>query len=766
MTDSQSLVGQIVSHYRILERLGAGGMGVVYRAQDEHLDREVAIKVLPHGALSSDSSRKRFRKEAFTLSRLSHPNIATIYDFDSQQDLDFLVMEYIPGITLSEKLATQPLPEREVIALGTQLGEGLFAAHEQGVVHRDLKPSNLRLTDDGRMKILDFGLAKLFDPTRGGLKAETLTQSVDDGHLMGTLQYMAPEQVNGEHIDTRTDIYGVGLVLYEMATHRRPFREKSTPWLIDSILHQAAVAPRTLNPRVSVEMERIILKCLEKDQENRYQSAKELVVDLRRLAAPALSIPRRTTRTKRIRSLAVLPLVNLASPGEEYFADGMTEALIADLAQTDALRVISRTSVMRFKGATRSLPDIARDLDVDCLVEGSILRAGNQVRITAQLIHAASDAHLWAKSYERDLNNILVLQREVAQAIAEEIRVNLTARQRARLAARRSVRAEAYEAYLKGRYCWNKRTGPDIQRAIEYFQQAAVIDPDYAPTYAGLADAYHVFWVYAGIPAREKYPLAKEAALRALDLDEDLAEAHTSLAAIKADDEWDFPGAEAEFQKAILLNPNYPIAHQWLAQCLAYVGRFEEAIVEIQKAQKLDPLSPIIHTVSGDTHMRASQYDLAVVQLKKAIEIEPNFSLAHAKLRDVYLDKKMFREAISEGRTAAILSGENEESAEHDTAALLEAYAHSGEDGYWRRRLDLVMEKRKRANVLGYDESPYCIASIYTRLGEQGLALQWLERAVEEREVSVMYVKTAPEFDSFRSDPRAIDLMQRISLPG
>lgn len=748
-------------------------MGEVYRAQDEHLDREIAIKVLPPGTLSDESSRKRFRKEALALSKLNHPNIATIHDFDTQQGLDFLVMEYIPGITLSEKLAMQPLLEKEVIALGTQLAEGLSAAHEHGVVHRDLKPGNLRLTGDGRLKILDFGLAKLFDPTRDALKAETLTQSVDDSHLMGTLPYMAPEQLSGEHIDTRTDIYGLGVVLYEMATHQRPFREKSTPRLLDSILHQSVVAPRALNPRISTAMERIILKCLEKDQENRYQSAKELGVDLRRLAMsspsetppPAYLIPGRLTKAKRIRSLAVLPLANLASPGEEYFADGMTEALIADLAQTGGLRVISRTSVMRYKGTNKPLPDIARDLDVDCLVEGSILKAGNQVRITAQLIHASSDTHLWAKSYERDLSNILSLQREVARAIAEEIRVNLTAKQRARLTASHSVLPEAYEAYLKGRYYWNKRTEKDIQRAIEYFQQAVVIDPDYARTYAGLADAYHVFWVYAGSLPRENYLQAKTAAMKALEIDDGLAEAHTSLAAIKADDEWDFPGAEAEFRKAILLNPNYPVAHQWFAQYLAYVGRFEEAIAEIRKAQLLDPLSPIIHTVSGDTHLRARHYDQAIMQLKKAIEIESNFSLAHSKLRDVFLEKKMFREAISEGRTAAIMAGESHETAEESTAALSEAYAKSGEDGYWRRRVELAMGKREQCSVRRHDESPYCIASIYARLGEEDLAFQWLERAVEERDVSVMYVKTAPEFDSLRSDPRAIDLMRRIGLP-
>lgn len=764
------MIGQTLGHYRIVEKLGEGGMGQVYRAHDAVLDRDVAIKVLPAGTLADEAARKRFRKEALTLSKLNHPHIGAIHDFGTQDGVDFLVMEYIPGTTLTLKLAAGPLPEKEVIRLGAQIAGALEESHEQGIVHRDLKPGNIVVTPKGRAKVLDFGLARLLRSASEETTTDTLS---DTAVVAGTLPYMSPEQLRGEPADPRTDLYALGVVLYELATGQRPFREKLAPRLTKAILHQPVVSPRMLNGRVSADLDRIILKSLEKEPERRYQSARELEVDLRRLASPssleisspAHPIPRRRTRAKRIPFLAVLPLVNLTSPGEEYFAEGMTEALIADLAQIGALRVISRTSVMRFKGTNKPLSEIAQDLEVDWLVEGSILRAGHQVRITAQLIHAKSDTHLWATSYERDINNILVLQREVARAIADEIRIKLTAKERARLAARRSVQPEAYEAYLKGRYYWNKRTGQDIQRAIQYFQQAVAIGPDYAPAYAGLADAYHVFWVYTGIPPREMYPQAKAAALKALEMDDDLAEAHTSLAAIKADDEWDFPGAEAEFRKAILLNPNYPTAHQWFAQYLAYVGRFEEAIAEIGKAQQLDPLSPIIHTVSGDTNLRARRYDQAIAQLKKAIEIDPNFPLAHAKLRDAYLEKNMFQEAISEGQTAAILVTESHERAAESAAALSKAYAKSGEKGYWRRRVDLAIEKMEQGSVLRYNESPYCIASIYARLGEEELAFEWLERAIEERDVSVVYVKTAPEFNRLRSDPRAIDLMRRIGLP-
>ena len=761
------MIGQTVSHYRVLEKLGSGGMGVVYKAEDTRLGRLVALKFLPEDLSQNRQAIERFQREARAASALNHPHICVVYDVDEHAGRHLIVMELLEGQTLKQRIQRNPIPIKQLLEWGIQVTDALEAAHGKGIVHRDIKPANIFLTKHGEAKVLDFGLAKL----QGPLGESTITETLTRPHaVIGTLPYMPPEQLRGEPVGPRTDMYALGVVLYEMATGWCPFRwEATTP--IDDILHKLPPLPRSLNPDLPAKLEDIILKCLEKEPERRYQSAEELKVDLRRLASasevssPTYPIPRRRTRAKRIQSLAVLPLVNLASPDEEYFAEGMTEALIADLAQIGALKVISRTSVMLYKGTNKPLPQIARELDVHGVVEGSILRVGHQVRITAQLIHAASDTYLWAKSYERDLNNILLLQREVARAIAQEIRIKLTAKERARLAARHSVRPEAYEAYLKGRYCWNKRTGQDIQRAIQYFQQAVTIDPAYAPAYAGLADAFHVLWVYTRIPPREMYLQAKTAALKALEIDNGLAEAHTSLAAIKADDEWDFLGAEQEFREAILLNPNYPTAHQWFAQYLAYFGRFEEAIAEIRKAQQLDPLSPVIHTTSGDTHMRARQYDQAILQLKKAIEIDPNFPLAHSKLRDVYLEKKMFQEAIAEGQTAAILVAESHERAAESAAALSEAYAKYGEDGYWRKRLGLAMEKRERLTVLGYDESAYCIASICARLAERDLAFQWLEMAVEEREISVVYVKTAPEFDRLRSDPRAVDLMRRIGLP-
>src|SRR5712691_8749302 len=445
MAGSPRMIGQTLGHYRILEKVGSGGMGVVYRARDEQLERDVALKVLPSGTLSNDASRRHFRNEALALAKLNHPNIETVYEFDTQDGTDFLVMEYVPGKTLADRLRGGTLPEKEVVALGMQIAAALEEAHERGIVHRDLKPANIAITEKGRAKILDFGLAKLLRPVEEGT---TLTLTDPQG-AAGTLPYMPPEQLRGEPVDARADIYTIGAVLYEMATARRAYPEEQTSRLIDAILHQATVPPRALNSRISTELETIILKCLDKDPDRRYQSATELLVDLRRLEPsssrytppPAPPVWGRVAklvgygvagllvlavgltamnagglrdrllgrpRAPRIRSIAVLPLGNLSGdPREDYFADGVTEALITELAQIGGLRVISRTSVMVYKGAKKPLPQIARELQVDAVVDGSVQRSGDKVRINADLIEASTDRHLWAKSYERDLRDIL-----------------------------------------------------------------------------------------------------------------------------------------------------------------------------------------------------------------------------------------------------------------------------------------------------------------------------------------------------------------------
>src|SRR5438105_6258027 len=512
------MIGQTLSHYRIIAKLGAGGMGEVYSAHDERLEREVALKIIRSGALADEAARKRFRKEALALSKLNHPNIATIFDFDfdSESGVDLIAMEFVPGETLAERARGGPMAEKEAIALALQIADALEEAHDRGIIHRDLKPGNVMVTPKGRAKVLDFGLAKLLRPTSGAAAAPALTWSETQG-VSGTLPYMSPEQLRDEAVDARSDIFSLGAVLYELTTGRQPFPETVASRLTDAILNRAPVSPRALNPRLSPELERIILKCLEKDPGLRYQAAKELWVDLHRLSAPT-SAPSTVTPARRgkrrvawglalavvaavvvavlmtrmnffvgvskpgrIQALAVLPLNNLsADPAQEYFADGMTEELTTELAQISGLKVISRTSTMRYKGTREPLPQIARELGVDAVIEGSVERAGDEVRITAQLINAHTDAHLWARSYHRDLKNVLAMQSEVARAIAGEIQVQVTPQEQARLQHSRQVDPAAYEAYLQGLYHFNIHTGPELQRAILEYQKAIQLDPSYA----------------------------------------------------------------------------------------------------------------------------------------------------------------------------------------------------------------------------------------------------------------------------------------------
>jgi len=789
-------VGLELGHCRIVEKIGAGGMGEVYRARDEHLARDVAIKVLPPGTLIDESARKHFRKEALILSQLNHPNIATIHDFDTQQGVDFLVMEYIPGITLSEKVSAAPLPEKEVLRLGVQLAEGLAAAHEQGIIHRDLKPGNLRVTSDGRLKILDFGLAKLRLP----VTASATTESLSETHAMaGTLPYMAPEQLLGEEIDARTDIHAAGEALYEMATGQQPFAQVERSQLVGAILQRPPRPPTAVNPRLSPELERIIGKCLEKEPGSRYQSAKELAIDLRRLqtgmvsaAQPAaklakwssarwvglgLGIPASVivlliafnvgdwrerllgrTGAPRIDSLAVLPLANLSGdPQQEYFADAMTEELIATLGQIEALRVTSRTSVMRFKDVrpVGGLPEIARQLKVDAVVEGSVLHSGDRVRITAQLIDARTDRHVWARSYERDLRDVLGLQTDVAQAIANEIKIKLTPQEQARLARSHPISPEAHEAYLKGRYHWNLRTEQGLKKGIEYFQQAIDKDPDYAPAYAGLADSYVGLAEWGLMASREAYPRAKAAASRALGIDETLAEAHASLGAARNDYDWDWVGAEKEFKRAIELNPGYATAHQWYAEYLSEKGRHDEAVAELRRAQELDPLSPIIGAVGGYIFLFAGRYDEAEAQCRRALELNAGFYPAHFNLGRVYLQEKLYAQAISEYEKAIAPEEGNPELA----TELVRGYAAAGKRTEALKTLSQLKELSKRRYI-----SPYRIAQAYAALGDFDQAFALLEKAYEERTGDLIQLKVEPENDPLRSDPRFQDLLRRMNL--
>ena len=759
------MVRHTLGHFRILEKIGAGGMGEVYRAHDEHLSRDVAVKVLPTGTLGDEDARRRFRKEALALSRLNHPNIATVHDFDTQDGVDFLVMEYIAGVTLNELLKQGPLPERQILDLGIQLAEGLVSAHKEGIVHQDIKPGNLRLTPEGRLKILDFGLAKLA-PLVSGARTESV---VGTQPIAGTLSYMAPEQLLGSTIDGRTDIYAAGVVLYEMSTGQHPFKVALVAVLTDAILHRTPAPPNRLNTAVSPGLGDIILRCLKKEPEGRCQSAKELRADLELLRREPTSETgsrsrtktrlRRRTRGIQIRSLAVIPLENLMKdPEQEYFVDGMTEALIAGLARIGVLRVISRTSTMHYKGTRKALPEIARELNVDGLVEGSVLRAGDHVRITARLIEGATDHALWAESYERDLQDTLVLQTVVAEAIAREILIKLTPQDRRRMRHRRSVPHEIYDIYLRGRYQWNKRTRDGVMQGIVCFEEAIDKDPTYALAHAALADSYFVQGVdeYADGPPKETMAKARAAAQKALQLDDTLAEAHTTLASVRWVFDWDWAAAEEGFKHALKLNSSYATAHHWYSLFLGAMGRHGEAIAQIKQAHDLDPLSPIISENVGYCYFRARQYDAAIEWLVELIRLEPNFWPAHSVLGVAYVQKGMFDKAIVELEKAASFAG----GLTMLKALLGNTYALGGNTAKALELLEELTRLSERRYV-----SPAHIACVYAGLGDKDQVFTWLDKAYEDRSDYLPQIKALPYFDPFRQDPRFESLISRIGLP-
>ena len=732
MSSPSPSIGQILGHYRILEQIGAGGMGVVYRAHDERLDRDVALKVLPPGALADEPARKRFRKEALALAKLNHPSIATVYDFDTQRDVDFLVYEYIPGVTLKDKLSHGTLPESEIARLGMQLAKALTAAHKEGVVHRDLKPANLLVTLDGRLKILDFGLAKLIRTS----SEEDPTASPSETYVAaGTLAYMAPEQLRGELADLRSDIYSSGAVLYEAATGQRPFPETYVPRLIDSILHEGPRPPGRLNRRVSPALENIILKCLGKEPEQRYQSAAELHVDLERLSTPGRSP---TTHTGRHRNFARRWPVFLAL------------CLAAMLAVLMALNTGKRRGrLLNYAGtphiqslAVLPLENLSREPEQDYFADG--------------MTDAAADRNLWSEQYEGDLRDILVLQSNVAQAIAKEINIRLEPREQTLLVNTRTINPEAYQLYLKGRYYWNKRTQEGLEKSLGYFKQAIETDPSNSLAYAGLADCYVILAGYNLRPPGEVYPLAQVAAKKALELDGTLAEAHTSLASYVWDYERNWQAGLREYERAIELNPNYATAHQWYSESLMRIGRRDEAIAEIQKAKELDPLSLVMNAVQGFVYYFARQYDQAIAQLKNTLELDTNFYPAHVFLGWNYEQKGMYAEAIAQLQTAMSLSG----GSRYVTPGLAHAYAAAGQKA---RALELLNQLRQSSERSYVD--PYDIALIYAALGDKDQGFMWLEKAYWGRSESLTFVKVDPRMDSLRSDSRFRDLLRRLNLP-
>lgn len=750
--------GTRLGTYEIVAPLGAGGMGEVYRARDSRLGREVAIKVLPAEVASSDERLARFEREARTIAGLNHPNIVTLFAVEDSDGVRFLAMELVEGESLDRLVTPGGLPLPRVLELSIPMADALEAAHERGIVHRDLKPGNVMVTREGRVKVLDFGLAKLTrsadsDPAVSAMTTLAAPLS-DSGVVVGTVPYMAPEQIRGEGVDSRADLFALGIVLYELATGRRPFTGATPADITSSILRDAPRPPSSLCPGLPEDLDRVVGRCLEKDPRHRQRSAREVVEQLR-LLQRSLERGAPAAEEESIRSLAVLPLGNVSrDPAQEYFVDGMTEALISDLSRLKGLRVISRTSAMRYKGVHKALPDIARELSVDAVLEGSALLLGQRVRISVQLVSARRDETLWSDRYDRDLEDVLDLQSEVAAKVAGEIELRLAPPDARRLAKRQAVNPEAHIEYMKGMHISEATSPQAIELGLRHFQRALELDPDFAPAWAGLAHCHNVRASRGMAPPAEAAAAAEAAARRALELDESHAEAHAELGWVESR-RGDLQRTMLHLERAIELNPGLTEPYTTLGRIYYCTERHAEAQATMLRALSLDPLSMIIHTAVGDAYYYAREYEKSVTYYRKAIELDPRFDGAHTDLARSLEALGQFAESREQYEEGRRLAG-NVAGPSFGLAHLEASMGHTDEA---RRMLEELKAARSQRVV-----SAWGIAALHASLGDVEEAFRWLETAFDERATGTVFLRVHPRLDRIRSDPRFPALVERAGL--
>jgi eukaryotic-like serine/threonine-protein kinase len=786
------MIGRTISHYTILEKLGEGGMGVVYKAEDTRLHRIVALKFLPPELTSDPAAKERFVQEAQAASSLDHQNICTVYDVGSTDDgRTFLVMACYDGEMLQEKIAQGPLGIEEAVDIVLQVASGLTKAHERGIVHRDIKPSNIIITSDGVAKVVDFGLAKLGDRS-------TLTKA---GTTLGTLSYMSPEQLRGQQVDRRTDIWALGVVFYEMLSGRRPFQGEYDAATLFAILQVEPEPLRNLRPDVPEGVSDVISRALVKDAMARYQRLEELIADLRspteRHAPPGAMKARTSTgrrgrwpfyvvgaatlcaivatiflvtgrpeRRPSIRSLAVLPFrTTSVRLDDTIFAEGMTEALSTELSKIRALAVRSSRSAMRFRNSAKPLSEIARELNVDALIDGSTQLAGRTVRVSVNLITIDPEQQLWGENYQEDLEDVNTLQSNVARAIVRQINTVVAPDERVRLERASPVNTEAYQACVYGRFYWNTWTPQGFQKSLDYYRSAVRADPSYAPAYAGIADVYATLWYNGTVPFDSVRPYWRPAAQKAVELDPSMADGHVSMAATRLVYDWDWPGTERQLQEALSLNPSYATGHHWYALLLSALGRHDSAAGEIRRAHELDPLSSVVLASAGWIEIHARRYDRAIVQFRRALDLDSLCAPAHSGLGEIYEMQGRNEEALAEYLRVASATGGSFATLGGGTVdpvgRLRSAYRSSGWQGYWLEQLRQLETLARKRYVPAFH-----VASACARVKRTDDAFRWLQQAYADRSTNLMFLQVDPNLENLRNDPRYAALVRQIGLAG